>query len=83
MLLATGAIHVVSVHAILPPIQNSPFGGVEYKVPPKDYVSEKTNSEDDICQSLITGRVISLPLFPSSSKNKNGIKNKNPQNHCP
>lgn len=37
------------------------FGGVKYKVPPKDYVSEMINTDEDICQSLITGRVISPP----------------------
>jgi len=40
------------------------FGGVKYKVPPRDYVSEKINSEDDICQSLITGRVNIPPSSP-------------------
>lgn len=37
------------------------FGGVKYKVPPKDYVSDMINADEDICQSLITGRVISPP----------------------
>ncbi|PWW76545.1 acid protease [Tuber magnatum] len=34
------------------------FGGVKYKVPPKDYVSERIKPDEDICQSLITGRQI-------------------------
>ncbi|KAG0642068.1 aspartic peptidase domain-containing protein [Tuber brumale] len=34
------------------------FGGVKYKVPPKDYVSGRISTEQDICQSLITGRQI-------------------------
>ncbi|KAG0129595.1 aspartic peptidase domain-containing protein [Tuber indicum] len=34
------------------------FGGVKYKVPPKDYVSGRINAGQNICQSLITGRQI-------------------------
>ena len=58
------------------------FGGVKFKVPPNDYISEKIHTEDDICQSFITGRAIS-PLFPSSSKNKNGSRNGDSLNHSP
>ncbi|RPB04184.1 acid protease [Choiromyces venosus 120613-1] len=34
------------------------FGGVKYKVPPQDYVSDKINAEKNICQSLVAGRQI-------------------------
>jgi len=46
------------------------FGGVKYKVPPKDYVSEKISAEGDICQSLITGRVIPPPPLLKIKWNK-------------